>query len=143
MTAKDHNRLLGIFFLIHGGLQAFGGIFVALIYSGLGAVMMSNARKSNEQAMGGFFVVMGIVVAVIVLVMAGFSLLAGWKLFKEKSAARTLGIIASCIALLSVPLGTALGIYGLWFFFGEHGKQFYAGGNASNNFQPPPPNNWQ
>jgi len=31
MTGKDHNKLLSIFHLIQGGLQAFGGIVVALI----------------------------------------------------------------------------------------------------------------
>ena len=29
MTAKEHNRLLSIFFFIQGGLQLFGGLLVA------------------------------------------------------------------------------------------------------------------
>ncbi len=143
MTAKDHNKLLGIFFLVSGGLQAFGGILMALIYGGMGAAIMSTARKSEEQTMGGVFLIVGVIVGIIILAFAGFSLFVGWRLFKEKPGARTLAIIASCIALLSIPLGTALGIYGLWFLFGEQGKQFYAGGNSANNFPPPPPNTWQ
>ena len=55
MTAKDHNKLLGIFFLIYGGLQAFGGIFATLIYGGMSATLMSNARRGEEQTMGGIF----------------------------------------------------------------------------------------
>ncbi|MEJ7701565.1 MAG: hypothetical protein WKF71_18255 [Pyrinomonadaceae bacterium] len=43
MTAKEHNKLLAIFFLINGGLQALGGIFVTLIYGGIGAAFMVNA----------------------------------------------------------------------------------------------------
>ncbi|MGI8787827.1 MAG: hypothetical protein ACR2HG_08725 [Pyrinomonadaceae bacterium] len=145
MTAKEHNKLLSVFFLVHGGLQLFGGIIIVLIYGGFGIAVLSNARRNEEQAMGGIFLVMAFVVGFIVLLFAGFALLTGWKLLKEKSSGRILGIIASCIALLGFPLGTALGIYGLWFLFGEQGRQFYAGGigNQMNAYPPPPPNNWQ
>jgi hypothetical protein len=62
----------------------------------------------------------------------------------DKPGARNWGIAASIICLLSVPLGTALGVYGLWFLFGEEGKRHYLGGGdyAPRSF-PPPPNNWQ
>jgi len=79
----------------------------------------------------------------VILVFAGVTLMAGWKMLKEKTVGRTWGIAASIISLLSFPLGTALGIYGLWFLFGEGGKNFYRGGNSINNFPPPPPNHWQ
>jgi len=143
MTAKEHNKLLSIFMLVQGSLQLFGGILVVLIYGGIGAAMLSTARRSEEQAMGGIFLVLAVVAGVIVLLFAGLALLAGWKMLKEKSGARIWGIIACIVALLGFPLGTALGIYGLWFLFGEDGKRFYAGGNAANNYPPPPPNNWQ
>lgn len=142
MTAKEHNKLLSIFMLVQGGLQIFGGIFVALIYGGMGAFMLSAARRSDEQAMGAFFLIAAVVVGVLVSIFAGLMLLTGWKLLKQKPGARTWGIVASIVALLGFPLGTALGVYGLWFLFGEDGKRFYAGDSAANNY-PPPPNNWQ
>jgi heme A synthase len=143
MTAKEHNKLLAIFFLINGGLQALGGIVVTLIYGGIGAAFMTNARRSEDQMLGGFFLIFAIVAALIVFVFAGIAFFAGWKLLKQKSGARTWGIIASCVALLGFPLGTALGIYGLWFLFGEGGKQFYSGANSLGNYPPPPLNQWQ
>ncbi len=145
MTAKDHNKMLGIFLLIHGGIQALGGIFVSLFYGGMGIAFMSNARRAEEQTVGGIFLVIAVIAGIFVLLFAGFALFAGWKVFKEKPIGRTLGIVASCIALLGFPLGTALGVYGLWFLLGEQGKQFYnVGGNTPNNYPPPPPTNtWQ
>ncbi len=143
MTAKEHNKLLAIFFLINGGLQALGGIVVTLIYGGIGAAFMTNARRSEDQMLGGFFLIFAIVAALIVFVFAGIAFFGGWKLLKQKSGARTWGIIASCVALLGFPLGTALGIYGLWFLFGEGGKQFYSGANSLGNYPPPPLNQWQ
>jgi len=53
------------------------------------------------------------------------------------------GIIASIICLPGIPLGTALGVYGLWFFFGEQGKSYYESGGMMASAPPPPPNSWQ
>ena len=143
MTAKEHNKILSILMFVQGGLQVFGGIMVALIYGGIGAFMVSNGRRDDEQAMGGIFIVLAFFVGLIVLLFAGIALMAGWKMLKEKSAGRIWGIIASIIALFSFPLGTALGVYGLWFLFGDVGKRFYEGGDSANNFPPPPPNHWR
>jgi hypothetical protein len=145
MTARDHSKLLGIFFMIQGGLQLFAGVLVGLIYGGMGVMFLSTARRAEEQTMGGIFLVMSVVIGLLILALAAFDFLTGWKLHKQKSSARTLGIIASCLSLLSFPLGTALGIYGLWFFFGDAGKNYnYGNETAGNNFSsPPPPQSWQ
>lgn len=143
MTAKEHNKLLSIFFFIQGGLQLFGGILFVVIYGVMGTAMLATSRRGEEQTIGGVFLVLAVVLGFLILVFAGFYLLTGWKLLKEKPAGRTLGIIASIICLLGFPLGTALGIYGLWFFFGEQGKQFYSGYSGSSYAPPPPPNSWQ
>jgi len=144
MTAREHNKLLSIFFLIQGGLQLIGGLFAALIYGGAGIMMLASGGRNGEQAMGGIFIVLAVVVGVFILLFAAFYLFTGMRLIKEKPIGRTLGIIASCLALLGFPLGTALGIYGLWFFFGDVGKNFYAGLNGGYAAPTPPiPNSWQ
>lgn len=146
MTAKDHNKLLSIFHLIQGGLQAFAGIIIGLVYGVLGLVLRSAAQKPQDQFIGTVFVVLAFVIAPIVLVFAALNLIAGYKMLKEKSGGRNWGIAASIVSLLSIPLGTALGVYGLWFLYGDEGKQFYLGGTPRerNMFSPPPPpENWQ
>ena len=145
MTGREHAKLLGIFFLIQSGLSIFGGIIAILIYGGMGSLMMANARREEEQFMAGFFLVMAVVVGFFILIFGALYFFAGWRLFKQKPNARTLGIIASCVALLGFPIGTALGIYGLWFFFGDAGKNYFNGGGntGANNYPPPPPQSWQ
>lgn len=147
MTAKDHNKLLGIFHLIQGGLHAFSGIIIAVVYGIIGVMFSANAHRPEEQFMGTLFIVLAFVVAPIVLIFAGINLTAGYKMLKEKSGARTWAIVASILNLPGVPLGTALGVYGLWFTFGDEGKQYYLGESQYKQplFNPvqPPPNNWQ
>jgi hypothetical protein len=144
MTARDHNRLLSIFYFIQAGLQLFGGIIVFVVYVILGGAMMTASRE-QDQVMGGIFFAVGVIAGVIMLVIGVFTLFTGFNVLKERPIGRTLGIIISILVLLSFPLGTALGIYGLWFFFGEVGKNFYAGLSSGSPMPPPPPapSSWQ
>lgn len=147
MTAKDHNKLLGIFHLIQGGLSALAGIFIALVYGGLGLAMRSAAQRAEDYFVGNIFIILAFVIAPVILIFAAIDLIAGYKMLKERAGARNWAVAASIVSLLSIPLGTALGVYGLWFLFGEDGKRFHelAGSPRPQNAfnPPPPPQNWQ
>ena len=144
MKAKEHNKLAGIFLLVHGGLNLFILLLVGLMYGGIGFFLV-NSRKEDEQIGGAIFLGLALLVLFIGSIFAGIQLIAGWKMLKEKSNARTWGIVANVIAVLSFPIGTAVGIHGLWFLFNDLGKTFYLQNDANRNFlQPPPsPNSWQ
>ena len=144
MTAKEHNKLLGIFLLVHGGIQAFVMLILALVYGVIGIGLTATARRSEDQFVGIFFLLAILFIAIFSLILVVPQLIGGWKVLKEKNNARTWGIVGSIVALLSFPLGTAAGVYGLWFLFGEEGKRFYlGGGNQPQMFNAPPPNNWR
>lgn len=145
MTAKEQNKLAGIFLMAHGGIQTVVMLFLVLIYGVMGAAMFSAARGQEGQIVGGVFIVMIVAVVLFSLLFIIPQVVGGWKMYKEAPGARTWGIIGSILSCLSFPLGTAAGVFGLVFLFGEEGKRFYLnGGNYQQpSFQPPPPNNWQ
>ena len=144
MTAKEHNKLVGIFLLVHGGISALMMIFMVLIYGILGAGLAASATRQEEQLVGGIFLGVMVLIAVVSVFLIVPQIIGGLKLLKEKSNARTWGIIGSILSLMSFPFGTAVGIYGLWFLFGEEGKRFYLnGGNQARSSFPPPPQSWQ
>ena len=144
MTAREHNNLLSIFFLVQGALILLFGVFMMLIYGVMGGAIAATSSRSDEQLMGGIFVAIAVVIGIFMLIFAGLYLFAGFKMRKVQAVGRTLGIVGSILALFSFPLGTALGIYGLWFLFGE-GRNLYENiENAGMNYTPPPPpNSWQ
>jgi heme A synthase len=145
MTAKEHNKLVGILFLALGGLNLIAGIVVAVFYIGLGYFAVNNVNDEFDQTLGGFFIIIGVVGSILLFVFSLIDFIAGWKMFKEKANARTWGIVASILLLLSIPFGTASGIYGLWFLFGKQGKQFHEVNDLNRDmFHPPqpPPSNW-
>ena len=84
MTAREHNKLLAIFYFVMAGLQLFGGVIVALVYGVIGGAMLSSSRREDEQVMGGVFIVMAVVVGLIILVFGGLTLLTAFKVLKEK-----------------------------------------------------------
>ena len=149
MTGKEHNRLVGIFLMIHGALQALVMLILCVVYGVLGAAMAIGGRGGEAQIVGAVFIVMIVFLALFGAFFAGSQIIGGYKILKERPNARTWGIIGSIISCLSFPLGTAAGVYGLWFLFGEEGKRFYLGGNNNPNMfqpqspQPPQPGAWQ
>ena|SRR3982751_3066367 len=152
MTAKEHNRLLGIFLMAHGGMQAVLMVILSIVYGLLGAAFAIGGR-GEQRIMGAVFIGMIFFLLIFAVLFAGSQIYGGYKVFKEKANARTWGIIASIVSCLSFPLGTAAGVYGLWFLFGDEGKRFYLGGMNQpafmpNNYQPrgyepPQPGAWQ
>jgi hypothetical protein len=144
MTAKEHNNLLGIFILIQGGLTVFVGLLLVLIYGGMGVALMGAGPDDGARMAGGMIFVIGLIVAVVVIAFSALYLYTGVKIRKQQSIGRTLGIVVSVLSLFSFPLGTALGVYGLWFLLGDMGKELYLGQPAGfATSPPPPPNSWQ
>ncbi|HQZ98303.1 MAG TPA: hypothetical protein PLP21_18435 [Pyrinomonadaceae bacterium] len=147
MTAKEHNRLVGIFLMAHGGLQGGIMLLMCIIYAVIGSAMVVGGRRGEEQMVGAVFIGVILLIAVISLIFVVPQIVGGYKLWKEKPNARTWGIVGSIISCLSFPIGTAAGVYGLWFLFGEEGKRFYLGGANQPMFQSPPeppqPSSWQ
>ena len=145
MTARDHNKLLSIFYFVLAGLQLFIGIFMFIVYVVLGGAMMSTSNREDEQIMGGVFMGVGVLVGLICVGIGALTLFTGFKVKNVQKIGRTLGIITSILVLLNFPIGTALGVYGLWFFFGDMGKNLYAGVEPGSYSPPPPPQpgNWQ
>ena len=145
MTAKEHNKLVGIFLLAHGGLQAVVMVILGLVYGAIGSAIFVGGQKGEERMVGAIFVGMVVVLFFLAVVFMLPQIIGGLKLMREKPGARTWGIVGSIISCLSFPLGTAVGVYGLWFLFGEEGKRFYLGGQQPmyQNQVPPPPNSWQ
>ena len=122
MTSEDHNKIIGIMHLIYGGMNAIMLPFVLLfLFMGAG---MSGLDPNAPPEVGIFFLGIGLLMGFFFLLFGVPPLVAGYGLCKRKPWARTWGIIASVIAAISFPLGTALCVYTLWFLFGE-GKIFY------------------
>lgn len=113
---ERHFRILGYLFIIYGIWVLVNIVLITLMPGLTGARVVPSGQAT--------------VAIVVSIALTAFFVLAGWSLLVKKDWARTIIIAASIIVLFNIPLGTALGIYGLWVMFSEKGRReypFYAG----------------
>jgi hypothetical protein len=110
---RQHVRLLGILWLAYSALHVVGGAVLIVISKTLfNANFHLNGGPPPEVKawLGSFLCFIGW----LVLGKAALGFATGFGLLQHEGWGRTLALVMSFIALLSVPVGTALGIYTLW-----------------------------
>ena len=131
MTGADHNKILAIGFGAFAAIFFFTFLLLLIVTTGvfvaLGITMANESGDSTQAGigiLGGVFTVIfyGVLGIICVLPPA----MAAWTMLKRRKRARLYGIISSIVVVPIFPLGTVLGIYGLWFFFSAEGKRFYS-----------------
>ena len=141
MTAIEHNKILGVGFAAFAAIFAF--TFLLLLVVSLGVFVALGISLANETGNGqqaGIGVLGGVVAAIFYGLLGAIFVvpmaLASWKMLKRRRNARIWGIIAAILVVTIMPLGTMLGIYGLWFFFSAEGRRFYLSDDAAMQASP-------
>ena len=135
MTPQDHNKIIGIMHLIWGGFNALMMLIMVPIFLIMwGGIRSDPSAPPEVTAIFGFIGVLMLVLAVLFGVPP---ILAGYGMLKRKRWAKTMGIIAACVESLSMPFGTALCVYTLWFLFSQ-GQNFHRG-----DYDAPPAPDWR
>lgn len=149
MTAKEKNKLAGIFLMAHGG---FLGLMYLLMIAFFAFILSADPKA--PQAFFGFILTF---MAIFAAIFVAPQIIGGWKMYKESPNARNWGIAGAIIACMSMPLGTAAGVFALIFLFGEEGNNFYSNwksqkylGEANavndfhfNNYREKQPHDWR
>lgn len=136
MTPEEHNKFIGVAHLIYGGIQTL--IFLAMGLFLVGILALAPPGGGEKLIVGSLFILF---FGFIWLLFTLPSFVAGYGLLKRKKWARIAGIIASVLAAMNVPHGTALCIYSLWFMLSETGRRFYEqAANATHEWRGALPN---
>jgi len=125
---RDHVRILGILHIVFGSMGIVGALVVLLIFGGLAGIVGSSSidtgdvdRTTGMAVLGGI----GLIVFIVIVLLSVPSLIAGIGLLKYKPWARILTIVLSALDLVHVPLGTALGVYGLWVLLNQQTEALF------------------
>jgi hypothetical protein len=109
----EHLRLLSILYYVWGGLWAFGSCFGAFYAVLGGGAMIAAATHGGHDGppafVGAMFFLMGGLIILVVGAISVLSILAGRNLAQKKNY--TFCFVIACLCCLSVPLGTALGVF--------------------------------
>jgi hypothetical protein len=138
MNSNDHNKVLGILHLVYGGFNVLV-IFVTAIFMLVMLGFIGASARDNAALPMGIFGLIMIVVLLVNIVLTAPSFIAGYAMLRRKRWAKVAGLVAAVLEGLSIPFGTALCVYTLWFLFSDNGKHFY---DKDAHMLPPPPPQW-
>lgn len=113
---RDHIRILAYLHIVFGSLGIVGAVIVLFVFGGIAGIVGAS-NPGDPQAWHVAMPILGIiglVLSVLVLMLSLPGVIAGFGLLRFRPWARLLMIVLSALNLLSIPIGTALGIYGLW-----------------------------
>lgn len=120
-----HVKVLGWLFIVFGVfyvMLAFGSSMVM----GLLATIVAG-QGGDDAAVGATVLGLAGGAAFVFWLCLGIpGILAGWGLLNYKPWARILAIVLSAIRLINIPIGTVLGIYGLWVLFNKETEALFA-----------------
>lgn len=133
---RDHIKILGIVNIVMGSITALVGVVILLMMgtiAGFVAASVASAAGSDYQngaIAGPIVATIGVVIAVFFLALGLPSILGGWGLMHYRPWSRILMIVVSVFHLFHVPLGTALGVYGLWVLLNDESRRLLESGGA-------------
>ena len=110
----SHVRALAILQIVYASLGLLLGIGVFLLFGGIAAIVGVNAPLDDSMVAVPILALIGGIASSIIIVLSLPRLIAGIGLLKHQGWARILTMIVSVIGLVDIPVGTALGAYGLW-----------------------------
>jgi hypothetical protein len=135
---RDHVRILAILNIVVGGIGLLVGAAFLLMFGGIG--ILAGAANSGDPDAALAFPILGAIGGIIFFALLLFSapqIIGGVGLLKMQPWARILMIVVSALGLLSIPIGTALGIYGLWVLLNEETVRLFSVPGQLNSPQPP------
>ncbi|MGH9609912.1 MAG: hypothetical protein ACRD34_09580 [Bryobacteraceae bacterium] len=136
---QKHVKILAILNIVLGSLGMIAGVIILLIAGALAGWIGQWANPADAVAAVSILTGIGTAIAIFLFVLSLPSIIGGWGLLQFRPWARILMIVISALDLLHVPIGTAIGIYGLWVLLSEPGQRLFETGGWS----PPPPSGSQ
>jgi hypothetical protein len=135
---REHLRLLTVFYYIWAGFQSLGGL-IGLAFIGVGAFIVSSpqvAQTNNPPPpwFGAIFAGLGALVFVAVEGMAALSFFTGRFLSRRQH--HTFCVVISALNCMSLPLGTALGVFSILVLQRSSVKALFAGSGSSTGATP-------
>src|SRR5262245_22152956 len=121
---QTHIKVLAILHIVFGVLGVLIALGIFAVFGGVAGLIQADGDPDAATvvpimaAVGGFLLI-------LLLVLSVPGIIAGVGLLSYQPWARILTIVPSIVDLLRIPLGTALGVYGLSVLFAAEESRLY------------------
>lgn len=125
MTSAQHHKIIAFSLVTHSLVVGLAAILFSYPFF---ENLLKNIYYGDgiQQMVGASVILLAILYGGFFLFLILPQLIGGFVMLIRKKPSKTAGIIAAIFALVTIPVGTIIGIYSLWFFMSEKGKRFYA-----------------
>ncbi|MGA9529265.1 MAG: hypothetical protein WBS24_14215 [Terriglobales bacterium] len=121
---REHVKLVGLLWMAYSALHILGGVAVLVFAKFMFLRLMQIPNGPPQEFLVWMRPLIG-VVGWLILAKAALGIVAGWGLLQREEWARVVALVFGFLALLSVPVGTALGIYTLWVLLPSQSEEEY------------------
>lgn len=115
---ESHNKLLSILHIVYGSLQVFFFVLVHVLMDIIMPFISEEVGTGSDELMivEMSFMFVKSLFLILIIIFPLPSIIGGVAALNGKKWGMTLMMISGCLSLLSVPVGTALGIYTIWVY---------------------------
>ena len=129
--------VLGILCIAYSAIGLATGLLAFFVLFGAGTIAELSPGQAAPMEVLPILITVGCFICGFFVVSSIPGIVAGIGLLKFKPWARILTLVLSIIYLLEVPLGTALGIYGLWVLFNQETVKLFTATAPPKRATPP------
>jgi hypothetical protein len=122
---RTHVKVLGVVYLAVGACMLLLALFLALTMGSVTGIVGATAEPQDAAIAIPILGIAGMALVVMFGVFSLPSLITGYGLLYFKSWARIVGIVLSAVSLINFPLGTAVGVYGLWVLLNKETERLF------------------
>jgi hypothetical protein len=110
----QHVKIIGILHVVLGGMGVLAAVAFLALFNGIASIVGTQAQPSDAAVAVPVLGGIGGILFVVCLVFSLPSLVGGIALLNMASWSRVFMLVVSVLYLIHLPIGTALGIYGIW-----------------------------
>jgi len=122
---QTHVKVLGVVYLFFGGCMLVAALFLFLTMGGVAGIVGATAEPQDAAIAIPVLGFAGTALAAFFMLFALPSLITGYGLLTYKPWARIVGIVLSGFSLIHIPIGTAVGAYGLWVLLNQETERLF------------------
>ncbi len=111
---QTHIKALGILHIVHGALGVLAALAILILVGGLAGGIAAVDKTAEPGLISMLVGGIGGLVVLAILLLSLPGLIGGIALVRFAPWSRIYMIVISALFLVHVPIGTAMGVYGIW-----------------------------
>ena len=122
---QTHVKVLGVVYMAVGACMLLLALFLALTMGSVAGIVGATAEPQDAALAVPILGIAGTALVIMLGIFSLPSLITGYGLLYFKPWARIVGIVLSAVSLINFPLGTAVGVYGLWVLLNKETERLF------------------